>query len=173
MQYRQPMHRCISIITIPSSFLFHVAETGQTLVQAGLEQWLQSTSTGCFFSVSEKCSWAWSGKAFPKSSVQIHLYFLSGLAVISGKLCSRRQAEMQASRTALLKHLSMSRTRPSCLEEGVLTGSFGTTFSEAKVRNRGKPALNPKTPITFKMLRLSSSNNLFPFARCGSSSKQD
>ena len=38
MQNRQPMHRSLSISTIPSSRL-NVASTGQTFVQGGLSQW--------------------------------------------------------------------------------------------------------------------------------------
>ena len=45
-QYRQPMQRCSSIVTTPSS-RFHVAPAGHTRTQGGLSQWLQRTRTGC------------------------------------------------------------------------------------------------------------------------------
>jgi len=38
MQYRHPMHRCMSIITIPSVSRFHVALVGQTFTQGGFVQ---------------------------------------------------------------------------------------------------------------------------------------
>src|SRR5512142_606428 len=42
-QYRHPMQRCMSIITMPSA-RFQVDCVGQTRTHGGLSQWLQRTS---------------------------------------------------------------------------------------------------------------------------------
>ncbi len=119
MQYRQPMHRCQSIITIPSS-LFQVAFVGQTFTHGGLSQWLQKTRTGFSARLDSKYSFSRSGKVFSKGSFQIHLISCRG-SLMLGTLCAAWQASMHSRHSGRARHLAVSTTmakRPAVTSEG-------------------------------------------------------
>jgi len=71
MQYRHPMQRCQSIMTMPSS-LFHVARVGQTRTQGGLSQWLQKRGTRVSLNAAAWYSFCSEGKELLKEAFQPH-----------------------------------------------------------------------------------------------------
>src|SRR3989304_1888565 len=119
MQNRQPMQRCMSIITMPSSCLLKVALVGQTRTQAGFSQWLQRTRKGFSLRLSSMYGFSCCGKACSYVSFQIHLisFFMSTLpsgVLKLGTLWIWWHASATFLKSASVLNLLMSMTMAQC-----------------------------------------------------------
>src|SRR5574341_850363 len=125
MQNRQPMQRCMSIITMPSCLRLNVAWVGQTRTQAGFSQWLQSTIKGISLIFSSMYGFSWSGNALSYFSFHIHL--ISSLMLPkSGTLWTVWHALMVFWKSSSVLNLLMSTTMAQC--SAFNPSLFGSTW---------------------------------------------